>query len=58
MTKQEIQEFIERLEEVGDVWEEEDVERCYGEDSLEDALEDRFSQLNTMADIIGTILNR
>ncbi|WP_268890089.1 hypothetical protein [Mogibacterium kristiansenii] len=33
--------FIEEMEEIGDVWEPEDVERVYGVSSLEEALEDR-----------------
>ena len=40
MTKAEIETFIERMEEIGDVWEEADVERVYGNQSLEDALND------------------
>ena len=39
MTKAEIETFIERMEEIGDVWEEADVERVYGDRSLEDHLQ-------------------
>lgn len=45
MTKAEIETFIERMEEIGDVWEEADVERVYGNQSLEDALNDRMGDM-------------
>ena len=41
MKKSEVNSFIEEMEEIGDVWEPEDVERVYGVSSLEEALEDR-----------------
>ena len=58
MTEIEINTFIERMEEIGDLWEPEDVERVYGDRSLEDALNDRMTDISTFANIIGTILNR
>ena len=58
MNKQEIREFIDRMEEIGDVWDEADVKRVYGDKSLEEALEDRMGDMNSFANIIGTILNR
>ena len=58
MTKAEIETFIERMEEIGDVWEMEDVERVYGDRTLEDALEDRMGDMMAFGNIIGTILNR
>ncbi len=57
MTKLEIATFIERMEEIGDVWEEADVERVYGDRSLEEALEDRMGDMMAFANIIGTIIN-
>ena len=57
MTKAEIETFIERMEEIGDVWEVEDVERVYGDSTLEEALEDRMGDMNWFANIIGTVLN-
>ncbi len=57
MTKAERQEFIERMEEIGDVWEDEDVERVYGKKSLEEALNDRMGDIKAFASIIGTALN-
>ena len=46
MNKQEINEFIEKMEEVGDVWTEEQVNDVYGDSSFEDALADRQSSLD------------
>ena len=57
MTREERQEFIERMEEIGDVWEDDDVERVYGSKSLEDALKDRMSDMHVFADILGMVLN-
>ena len=57
MTKLEIATFIERMEEIGDVWEEADVERVYGDRSLEEALEDRMSDMMAFGNIIGTVIN-
>lgn len=58
MTKQEINQFIEEMEELGDIWTPEQVERCYGTDSLSDALDARRGELGVFADIIGKVLNR
>ncbi|MCD8018727.1 MAG: hypothetical protein LUF92_03830 [Clostridiales bacterium] len=58
MTRQEIDTFIETMEEIGDEWTLEDVERVYGDDSLEDALADRKASVAIFGDIIGTVLNR
>jgi len=58
MNKQERAEFIRRMEEMGDVWEDEDVKRVYGRKSLDEALNDRMGDMHTFADIIGKVLNR
>ena len=58
MTNTEISIFIDRMEEVGDIWEEKDVKRVYGDWSLEDALQDRMGDMFTFSSIIDTILNR
>lgn len=58
MTKQEIQDFIDKMEEIGDIWEADDVERVYGSMTLEAALKDRRSSVGTFFDIIGKVLNR
>lgn len=57
MTKLEIATFIERMEEIGDVWEEADVERVYGDRSLEEALEDRMGDMMAFGNIISTVIN-
>ena len=57
MTKTEIETFIERMEEIGDVWEEADVERVYGDRSLEEALEDRMGDMMAFGNIISTVIN-
>lgn len=41
MKKQEIQEFIDTMEEISDVWGTDGAERVYGSISLETALKDR-----------------
>lgn len=53
----EIDTFIEHMEAIGDNWERTDVKRVYGNMSLEDALNSRMGDMNTFANIIGTILN-
>lgn len=54
----EINTFIERMEEIGDIWEKDDVKRVYGDKSLEEALNDRMADMNTFGNIIATVLNR
>lgn len=58
MKKSEVNLFIEEMEEIGDVWDPEDVERVYGNSSLEEALEDRKTSLGKLFDIIETLINR
>lgn len=58
MTELEATEFIERMEEFGDVWELDDVMRVYGDKTLEEALSDRRSHFSQYGNIIATLLNR
>lgn len=58
MTKQERGEFIERMEEFGDIWEDKDVKRVYGDWGLEDALNDRMTAMQYFANIMNAIINR
>jgi len=58
MTKQEREEFVERMEEFGDIWEDKDVKRVYGNWSLEDALKDRMIAMQYFANIMNAIINR
>lgn len=57
MTKEERKYFIERMEEYGDIWEDEDVKRVYGKKSLQYALEDRIGDMNAWGHIMGMVLN-
>lgn len=49
--------FIEEMETIGDEWTPEQVENVYGDFSLEDALADRKSSLDTFFGIIGKVIN-
>ena len=53
----EIETFIERMEEIGDIWGEANVERVYGDRSLEDALNDRVGDMMIFGNIISTVIN-
>lgn len=53
MTKAEIQTFIEEMEAIGDMWTEEQVERCYGNDPLYQALDARKAEINQHLTILG-----
>lgn len=46
------------MEEVGDVWTEEQVNDVYGDSSFEDALADRQSSLDHMSAIISKAINK
>lgn len=58
MKKDEIGTFIEQMEEIGDNWTAEEVEDVYGEKSLEEALIDRKSNIGSLMNIIGKVINR
>lgn len=58
MTTEEINTFIETMEEFGDVWTVERVKDVYGDNSLEEAINDRKAILAQFSSIIGTLLNR
>ena len=58
MNKQEINEFIEKMKEVGDVWTEEQVNDVYDDSSFEEALADRQSSLDHMSDIISKVIDK
>ncbi len=57
MTAAEVNTFVETMEELGDVWTPDQVRSVYGNQSLEDALNDRRSSLSQFANIIGNVLN-
>lgn len=58
MTTEEINTFIETMEELGDVWTVERVKDVYGDKSLKEAINDRKAILAQFGSIIGTLLNR
>lgn len=58
MDKNEINEFIEEMESIGDEWTPEEVENVYGDKSLEEALSDRKAAVGTFMDIMGKIINK
>ena len=58
MTTEEINTFIETMEEFGDVWTIERVKDVYGDKSLKEAINDLKSILAQFGSIIGTLLNR
>lgn len=50
MTKQEVQEFIERMQEAGDDWTEEQVMDVYGNMTLQDATATRLHELEVFSE--------
>lgn len=58
MTTEEINTFIEIMEEFGDVWTVERVKDVYGDKSLKEAINDRKAILAQFGSVIGTLLNR
>ena len=58
MTKTEINTFIETMEEFGDVWTADQGEEVYGSNTLDEAIADRRSSHEKMADLIGKVINR
>lgn len=57
MTDDEIEIFIERMGEFGDVWEAENVRRVYGHMSLEKALTDRGQDMALFAKGMVALIN-
>lgn len=57
MKKQDVAEFVEEMEAIGDVWTPEQVEDVYGNSTLDEALADRKSTLGSFFDIIGKVIN-
>lgn len=58
MTKAEINTFIETMEEFGDIWTADQVEEVYGSSTLKEAIADRKSSHEKMANLIGKVINR
>ena len=57
MTKVEINTFIETMEEFGDIWTADQVEEVYRNSTLKEAIADRKSSHEKMADLIGKVIN-
>ena len=57
MNKQDVAEFIEEMEAIGDIWTPEQVEDVYGDSTLDEALADRKSSLGIFFDIIEKVIN-
>lgn len=57
MTKVEINTFIETMEEFSDIWTADQVEEVYGNSTLKEAIADRKSSHEKMADLIGKVIN-
>lgn len=58
MTKEEANEFVETMKEIGDEWTVEQALDAYSDKSLDEALTDRKASVGLFGDIINTILNR
>lgn len=57
MTDNEIEIFIERMGEFGDVWETENVRRVYGHMSLEEALAERRRDMALFVQGVSALIN-
>ena len=58
MNKTEIQTFLEEMKSIGDIWTPEQVEKEYGDYSLEEALKDRKPLVAQFLGNIAKIINR
>lgn len=58
MNKTEIQTFIEEMKSIGDIWTPEEVEKEYGDYSLEEALKHRKPLVAQFLGNIAKIINR
>lgn len=58
MSDSEVREFIEEMEQLGDVWKKEEVREVYRKDSLSEALADRKALLQILANNMKMIMER
>lgn len=58
MATEEINTFIETMKELGDIWTVNQVKDVFGDNSLEDAINDRKVSHAQLGSLIGIILNR
>lgn len=57
MKKQDVTNFIEEMESIGDIWTPEQVNDVYGDCTLDEALADRKSSLGSFFNIIGKVIS-
>lgn len=57
MTDNDIEIFIEEMDNMGDHWEKDDVKNIYSDKSLDEALEERKTSIAMLDDIIGQLLS-
>lgn len=58
MKKSEAEIFVDEMESMGDVWTEEQVLDVYGNNTLEEALEERKASMGTFMDIISAVIQK
>ena len=55
MKRIEISTFIEEMESIGDIWTEEQVEECYGNVTLAEALDTRKAEVGQFLSVLGKV---
>lgn len=58
MTKFDAEIFIEKMEEIGDIWTVDQVLDVYGDDTLENSLEKRKSEVGIFMNIISSVIQK
>ena len=58
MKKSEAEIFVDEMESMGDVWTEEQVLDLYGNNTLEEALEERKASMEIFIDIISAVIQK
>ena len=58
MKKSEAEIFVDEMESMGDVWTEEQVLDLYGNNTLEEALEERKASMGIFMDIISAVIQK
>lgn len=57
MTEKEAYIFIEKMKKYGDIWEFDEVIRCYKDKELEEAIEDRKFDIAEFSSITGMVID-
>ncbi|MBO5667294.1 MAG: hypothetical protein J6S45_07590 [Firmicutes bacterium] len=58
MTKSELYEFVDTMNQMGDDWDVGQADAVYGNWSLEDAINDRTQNMDMFGDPIDSLINR